>query len=85
MFITMWIPETLLVVFFPSHRLQPLGGFAVFPVWVDIFRQVIGIIWPLVIIVIGIKESEKLNWMMSAIVMTIALVPMAILAFVFIR
>lgn len=85
MFITMWIPETLLIVFFPGHRLEPLGGFAVFPVWVDVLRQIIGIIWPLVIIVIGIKESEKLNWLVSGIVALVAFVPAAVLMLVFIR
>lgn len=38
MLIVLWFPETLLIVFFPDRRLNPLGGFGAFPLWLDVAR-----------------------------------------------
>ena len=38
--------QTTIMVFFPGQRLMPLGGFRVFPVWVDTLRQAAGGVWP---------------------------------------
>lgn len=77
MFITMWIPETIYFVFF--------GKSTVMPVWFDISRQIIGIVWPLIIMIIGITIIEKIKWYYSTIVTLVASVPSVLLMIIFIR
>ena len=83
--ITMWIPETTLIVFFPDQRLMPLGGFAVMPMWLDTLRQLVGGLWPVVIAVIGIRKSEHITWWQSGFVTFCAAIPTVIFILVFIR
>lgn len=45
-FLLMFIPECILITFFPHLRLHPLGGFGVIPEWVDIIRQTLAFLWP---------------------------------------
>ena len=77
MFITMWIPETIYFVFFSKAT--------VMPIWFDISRQIIGILWPLVIMILGISVIEKIKWYQSLIVTLIASVPTVLLMVIFIR
>ncbi len=76
MFITMWLPETVVFVFFPGWE---------FPVIPDVLRQVIGIFWPLVIIAIGIQQIERLSLFLSLLLMLISSLPMIALMVIFIR
>jgi hypothetical protein len=76
MFITMWIPETIVFLFFPCYEFNPIF---------DIARQVIGIIWPLVLAIIGITKSEKIKWYLSILFTLIAAIPMTALMVIFIR
>jgi len=76
MFITMWIPETTVFLFFPGYEFNPIF---------DIARQVIGIIWPLVLAIIGITISEKIKWYFSILFTLIAAIPMTALMVIFIR
>lgn len=85
MFLTMWLPESMLIIFFPSQRATELGGFKIFPVWIDALRQIAGIVWPLIITVMGIKISERMNWGKSILAAIIAFVPTALLIVIFIR
>ncbi len=85
MFITMWLPESALMILLPDLRSAPLGGFAFMPPWLDALRQMVGIIWPLVIAWAGIKHSEKLTSLKSVFVTVLAFIPAAILILVFIR
>lgn len=85
MFITMWIPESILIILFPSERATALGGFNIIPIWLDIFRQITGVIWPLIITIIGIKISEKINWARSIFVAIIAFIPTSLFMVIFIR
>lgn len=80
MFITMWLPETFLFLFSP--------GVDLWPVWVDVVRQVVGIVWPLVLTVLGIVLSEDLRGRRSlhAIWITlVAAIPAVGLMVVFVR
>ncbi len=83
--LTMWIPETMLMVFFPDARAMPLGGFKNLPLWLDVLRQVIGIVWPLIISVIGLQVSEKLNVFKSTLIAFHAFVVSAAIMLIFIR
>jgi hypothetical protein len=74
-----------LIFFLPQMRLVPLGGFKLFPIWVDISRQLVGILWPLCITVLGIIRSEGLTWVQSTFVTLIAFLPTAVLMMLFIR
>jgi len=53
--------------------------------WFDMLRQVIRIIWPLVLCVAGISISEKIKWYYSIIVTATAAIPMTALMIIFIR
>lgn len=77
MFVTMWVSETVYFVFF--------GKATVMPEWFDVSRQIIGIIWPLIIMIIGIAIIEKIKWYHSIIVTLIASIPTVLLMVVFIR
>jgi hypothetical protein len=85
MFITMWLPEATLMILLPDKRLSPLGGFAFMPPWLDALRQIVGIVWPLVITWAGINHSEKLTGLTSLLVTVLAFIPAAILILVLIR
>jgi hypothetical protein len=77
MFITMWIPETIYFVFF--------GKATVMPIWFDVSRQIIGILWPLIIMITGITVIEKIKWYYSTIAALIASIPAVLLMIIFIR
>lgn len=85
MFLTMWLPESTLIIFFASQRATELGGFRIFPIWIDALRQIIGIVWPLIITILGIKLSERMNWGKSILVAIIAFIPTSLLMIIFIR
>jgi hypothetical protein len=77
MFVTMWLPETFNFIFFPGRN--------IYPAWLNVGRQVIGIIWPLVITLIGITIAEKIKWYFSVIFTLIGAIPMTVLMIIFIR
>jgi hypothetical protein len=77
MFITMWVPETIYFLFYSST--------SVVPVWVDIVRQIVGIVWPLVIMVTGIAITEKIKWYLAAVITLVAAIPTVSLMVIFIR
>ena len=77
MFITMWVPETIYFVFFNKAT--------VMPIWFDVTRQIIGILWPLIIMILGISIIEKIKWYHSLLVTLIASVPTVLLMVIFIR
>ncbi len=79
--LTMWIPETLLALIAEP----PEEAISLIPAWIDIPRQLIGVLWPLVVTVIGIREIEAVSWLRSCGITLIAFVPYAIMMLVFIR
>lgn len=81
----LWLPETALIVFFPDQRLTPLGGFELLPLWVDIARQILGGAWPVIVAIVGIKISQRLNWVQSIGIATLATIPTVAMILVFIR
>ena len=83
--ITMWLPETLLIVFFPDMRAQPLGGFEVLPIWADAVRQIAGVVWPMIVSIIGLSVSEKISYWKSTLISVIAFVICAGIMVIIIR
>jgi len=77
MFVMLWIPETVLFVFFPGEVIKPA--------WLDAIRQIIGIAWPMVITVIGISKIETINLAFSVVFTVIAAIPVTTLMIIFIR
>jgi hypothetical protein len=77
MFLTMWLPETIGFIFFP--------GEAIMPVWIDVIRQVAGIVWPVVITIIGIQMVEKIPGVYATLFTILAAIPMIALMVIFIR
>jgi hypothetical protein len=77
MFLTMWVPETILFVWFP--------GTVITPVWLDAARQILGIVWPLVITVGGIVIVEKIKWYYAGAFTLIGSIPMTAIMIIFIR
>jgi hypothetical protein len=77
MFITMWLPETIEFLFFP--------GRGIYALWFNIFRQILGIVWPLAVTVVGITLAEKIKWYYSIMFTFIAAVPMTGLMVIFVR
>ena len=43
-FLTVWVFETPLLVFFPKWRRTELGGLGVIPAWLDTGRQIVGVL-----------------------------------------
>jgi hypothetical protein len=77
MFVTMWLPETIYFAIFNSAT--------ILPTWADVLRQVIGIIWPLMLMVLGISLIEKIKWTASLLITLIAAIPVTALMVIFIR
>jgi hypothetical protein len=85
MFVTLWVPETTLIVLFPDSRAKPLGGFGKLPTWIDVVRQLVSIGWPLVLVVIGLSLSEGLSTGAAIVSAAAGTVPSVALMLVFIR
>ena len=77
MFLMLWIPETFLFIFFPGEVIKPA--------WLDTIRQIIGIVWPMVITIIGISIIEKINLVYSIFITLIAAIPVTTLMIIFVR
>jgi len=84
-FLTMWLPESALIIALPSARAEPLGGFAFLPSWADALRQIVGIAWPLGFVALGLKRTEDLGLGQALAVSLLAFLPAAALIAVFIR
>ena len=85
MFLTMWLPET--VLFLISNYAQEIQSFRenLLINLIHTTRQLVGILWPMVIIVIGITISEKIKWYAATVVTVLAMLPTAALMVIFIR
>lgn len=77
MLLTMWIPETIIFVFFDHTD--------IIPVWLDILRQIAGILWPIVITIIGISIIENIKWYQATIIAIISAIPVVATMVIFIR
>lgn len=78
--ITMWVPETILAI------MQSEGQkITAIPPFIDLLRQVTGVLWPLVITIIGIKMNEGFSWLKSSMNAIISFIPYTILILIFIR
>ena len=59
-FVTMWIPETLILPIFPQDSLWPKE--------VDLGRIAVGAAWSVALNVVAVKAAARLNWWQSACV-----------------
>jgi hypothetical protein len=73
----MWIPESIYFIFFEESTVMPL--------LFDLVRQIIGIIWPFIIMIKGIVIIEKIKWYQAIVVTIIAAVLTVLLMVIFIR
>ena len=79
--LTMWIPETILSLFAEA----PQESVSLIPAWIDVPRQLIGVLWPLAVTVMCIRTIEAVTWLKSCIITLTAFIPYAIMMLVFIR
>ena len=77
MFLTMWLPETFMFVFLPGTPIHPF--------WLDVTRQLAGIVWAMVIMTMGISQAERLSWPRSVVVVLAGAIPMTALMVIFVR
>lgn len=85
LFLLLWVPETTFIIFLAEHRLEPLEGIGLIPIWADVVRQVGAIVWGLVVAVIGLRSAERLRWGATTVVVLLSYIPYGILTMVFIR
>lgn len=77
MFLTLWLPETILFMFYPGHVINPA--------WLDVTRQICGTLWPVILTIIGIGIIENIKWYFSILFALIASIPVAGLMVIFVR
>ena len=78
MFLTMWLPETIFFFAFTKDT------FAI-NIYIDIARQVLGIVWPLAIMVLGVSIIERIKWYWATLIVLIASIPITLFMVIFIR
>lgn len=78
MFITMWLPETIFFFAFTKET------FSV-NIFIDIARQVLGIVWSLAIMVLGVSIIERIKWYWAILIVLISSIPITLLMVIFIR
>ncbi len=67
-FMTMWVFETPVLVFFPECRRAELGGLAYLPEWLDTGRQILGALWIVVILVAAISRVQRVSLLRSSLI-----------------
>ncbi len=71
----MWVFETPVLVFFPHLRSTELGGLGYMPLWLDITRQIVGVLWLFAVQVVAIGRVQQIALWKSAIVTLLAALP----------
>lgn len=84
-FVLMWLPETLLVVFFSGDRASELGGFAFLPGWADVLRQLIVPAWTLGIYIQGLARIHGVSLPRAGLAVVLGMAPAVLLVLVFVR
>ena len=73
--LTMWVFEMPILVFFPSLRRSELGGFGYMPEWLDTTRQVVGVLWILVTLIVAVAQVHRISKWKSLVITIIASIP----------
>lgn len=81
----MWMPETLVLVFLPQLRAEPLGGFSFMPDWLNNARQICVPVWALLSWVASVSLVQRFGHLRAAVAVVAGLVPAAVIAMAFIR
>lgn len=74
-FLTMWVFETPVFVFFPEWRRTELGGLGYIPEWLDTGRQIVGVLWIFAILVTAVSRVQRIALWKSAIIIILAAIP----------
>jgi hypothetical protein len=74
-FLTMWVPETPYLVFFPECQRDAAGGLGYLPAWLDAGRQVIGVVWILVILTLAVSSVQSVGPSRSLALTLLASIP----------
>jgi hypothetical protein len=84
MMLTMWVPETI-IFFAAPPGYAPSGAWGTVWLLFNIVRQVAGVLWPLVLIGLGLARSERIGGFAAAAATTVAFLPTGALMVIFIR
>jgi hypothetical protein len=74
-FLTMWVFETPVLVFFPGWRRTALGGLGYIPEWLDTGRQIVGVLWIFASLVTAVSRVQGIALWKSAIIIVLAAIP----------
>jgi hypothetical protein len=85
LFVTMWLFEMPVLVFFPELRRSGLGGLGYLPEWADTLRQVLGILWAVIVLILSIRAVQKISLPKAAAVTIAAMLPVTIVMLTYIR
>jgi hypothetical protein len=81
----MWLPETLMLVFFPGLRASELGGLPFLPPWLDAARQLAVPVWAMPVYVLALRRVHQLTVFVSALIGLAGLAPAAAVALTYVR
>jgi len=85
MFVTMWLLEMPMLVFFPALRRSALGGLGYLPEWLDTLRLIAGMIWIIVVVALSARVVQRISLPKAAMLTAIAMVPTMAVLLTFIR
>jgi hypothetical protein len=83
--ITLWLFEMPVLVFFPSLRRSELGGLGYIPEWLDTGRQIVGLIWIIIVLILSIRIVHKISLPRSIILVIISMIPTTVVMLTYIR
>jgi len=85
MFVTMWLFEMPMFVFFPALRRSALGGLGYLPEWLDTFRLIAGMIWIIVVLTLSARVVQRISLPRAAMLTAIAMLPTIAVMLTYIR
>jgi len=84
MLLTMWVPEAILF-YATAPGYSPSGAWGLAWQLFHALRQIAGVLWPLVLIAMGLARLERIHGAAAALVTLVAFLPTGALMVVFIR
>jgi hypothetical protein len=84
-FLTMWLFEMPVLVFWPGWRRSALGGLGYMPEWLDSGRQVVGVLWVVIILILAVGRVQRISLWKSGGLVLAAMIPTVIVMLTYIR
>jgi len=84
-FITMWLFEMPVFVFFPDCRRSALGGLGYLPERLDILRQIAGMLWIVIALTFSVKTAQWISFLKAAALIILAMIPTIAIILTYIR